>query len=90
KILIYPNEIKSALLRLLCNNEIEFDFIEVLQRLPFNWSLASLSQILLRTLRTYSYTQRSTKIESFLVRVQNEKLNIKSSQLKCFNTIINE
>ncbi|CAF0936606.1 unnamed protein product [Rotaria sordida] len=86
----YPNEIKTALLRLLCNNEIEFDFIEVLQHLPSHWSLASLSQILLRALRTYSYTQRSTKIESSLIRVQNEKLNIKLRQLKCLNTMINE
>ncbi|CAF3361302.1 unnamed protein product [Rotaria socialis] len=86
----YPNEIKAALLRLLCNNEIEFDFIEVLQRLPSHWSLASLSQILLRALRTYSYTQRAAKLESSLVRVQNEQLNIKLSQLKRSNTMINE
>ncbi|CAF1339166.1 unnamed protein product [Adineta steineri] len=80
----------QVLLHILCNNEIEFDFIEVLQQLPSHWSLASLSQILLRALRTYSYTQRSTKIESALVRVQNERLHTKLSQLKSLNTLVNE
>ncbi|CAF4290576.1 unnamed protein product, partial [Adineta steineri] len=32
----------QVLLHILCNNEIEFDFIEVLQQLPSHWSLASL------------------------------------------------
>jgi len=86
----HPNEITEAILRLLCNNDIEFDFIEVLQRLPSHWSLASLSQILVRALRTYSYIQRSTKIEAALIRVQNERLNIKLSQLKSSKTIIKE
>jgi hypothetical protein len=90
KIFRHSDETTNALLCLLCNNEIEFDFIEVLQRLPSHWSLASLSQILLRAMRTYSYTQRSSKIESSLIRVQNQKLNIKLSQLKCSNIIVNE
>jgi hypothetical protein len=90
KIFRHPTEITDALLRLLCNTEIEFDFIEVLQRLPSHWSLASLSQILLRALRTYSYTQRSSKIESALIRVQNQRLNIKLTQLKCSKTVIKE
>lgn len=78
------------MLRLLCNNEIEFDFIEVLQRLPANWSLSSISQILLRALSTYSYTQRASKLEVALLRVQNEKLHGKLSQLKCSKTFVNE
>ena len=86
----HPDELTEALLRLLCNHEIEFDFIEVLQRLPSHWSLASLSQILVRALRTCSYTQRSTKIEASLSRVQHERLNAKFSQLKCSSTIVNE
>ncbi len=86
----HPKEITEALLCLLRNNEIEFDFIEVLQRLPSHWSLASLSQILLRAFRTYSSTQRSTKIQSALIRVQNENLNTKLCQLKCSKTLIKE
>lgn len=80
----------NALLRLLCNNEIDFDFIEVLQRLPADWSLTSLSQILIRALRTYSYTQRAKKIERALSCVQNENLKVKLTRLKTGQTIVNE
>jgi hypothetical protein len=40
--------------------------------------------------RTYSYLQRTTKLEVALNRAQNDRLNIKLSQLKCSNIIINE
>ncbi|UJR21964.1 hypothetical protein I4U23_025032 [Adineta vaga] len=83
-------KITEVLLHLLTNTEIEFDFIDVLQQLPSHWSLASLSQIILRALRTYSYLQRSSKIELALTRVHNEKLHTKLNQLKCMNTLINE
>jgi Vam6/Vps39-like protein vacuolar protein sorting-associated protein 39 len=85
-----PDEITEALLRLLCNNEIEFDFIDVLQRLPSHWSLASLAQIIVRALRTYSYMQRSSRIEAVLSRVQNEKLTSKLNRLTCSHTIVNK
>ncbi|CAF2787179.1 unnamed protein product [Rotaria sp. Silwood2] len=86
----HPNEITEALLHLLCNNEIEVDFIEILKRLPSHWSILSLKDILLRAVRTYSYVERSTKLEIALNRIQNEKLNIKLTKLKCSNVIINE
>ena len=83
-------DVRNALLRLLCNNEIDFDFIEVLQRLPSDWSLGSLAQILVRALRTYSYTQREKKIECALSRVRNQNLMIKFSRLKSGHTVVNE
>lgn len=86
----HPTEITEALLRLLCNNEIEFDFIEVFQRLPSHWSLASLSQILVRALRTYSSQQRSNRIQSSLVRVENENLKTKLNRLKSSKILIKE
>ncbi|CAF0816535.1 unnamed protein product [Rotaria sordida] len=86
----HPNEITAALLHLLCNNEVEFDFIEILKRLPSQWSISSLKDILLRATRTYSYIKRSTKLEIALDRIQNEKLNIKLRKLKRSNVIINE
>lgn len=78
------------ILHLLNNTEIEFDFIEVLQQLPSHWSLISLSHILLRALRTYSYNQRSSKIELALTRVQNQQLRFQFNRLKCKNTLVNE
>ncbi|UJR27237.1 hypothetical protein I4U23_008533 [Adineta vaga] len=86
----HPKQITDVLLRLLCNNEIEFDFLEVLKRLPSHWSISSITDILIRAVRTYSYTQRSTKLELALNRVQNEKLNIKYTKLKCTNITVNE
>ncbi|CAF3618804.1 unnamed protein product [Rotaria sp. Silwood1] len=86
----HPNEITEAVHHLLCNNEIEFDFIEILKRLPSQWSILSLKDILLRAMRTYSYIERSTKLKIALNRIQNEKLNIKLTKLKCSNVIINE
>ncbi|CAF0756135.1 unnamed protein product [Adineta ricciae] len=85
-----PEQITVVLLRLLCNNEIEFDFLEVLKRLPSNWSIASITDILIRAVRTYSYTQRSTKLELALNRVQNENLSVKLTKLKCANITVNE
>jgi len=86
----HPTEITEALLRLLCNTEIEFDFIEVFQRLPAHWSLASLSQILVRALRTYSYQRRANRIQSSLVRVENQRLKTKLNQLKTSKILIKE
>ncbi|CAF1135967.1 unnamed protein product [Adineta steineri] len=86
----HPDEITQVLLRLLCNNEIEFNFLEVLKRLPSHWSISLLADILLRAVRSYSYTERSTKLELALSRLQNEKLNIKLAKLKCSNVIVNE
>lgn len=85
-----PNEITEVLLRFLCNNEIEFDFIEILKRLPWHWSVSSVQHILLRAMRSSSYLERSTKLELSLNRLQNEKLNIKLTQLKCASIPINE
>ncbi|CAF0938815.1 unnamed protein product [Adineta ricciae] len=83
-------KITTVILHLLNNTEIEFDFIEVLQQLPSHWPLTSLSHILLRALRTYSYVQRSSKIELALTRVQNQQLRFQFSQLKLKNTLVNE
>jgi hypothetical protein len=86
----HPNEITEVLLRLLCNKEIEFDFLKVLKRLPSHWTISTLAEILLRAVRTSSYAQRSSKLELALNRVQNEKLNIKLVKLKRSNVVINE
>jgi hypothetical protein len=86
----YPDKITEVLLRLLSNNDIEFDFLEVLKRLPSRWSILSLTDILIRAVRTSSYTQRSTKLELALNRLQNEKLNIKLTKLKQANVNVNE
>lgn len=86
----HPNEITDGLLRLLSNPDIEFNFLEILQRLPSTWSLASLSPFLLRACRTSSYTQRSSKLESALIRLQNQRLHIRLSQFKTHKTILRE
>ena len=86
----HPTEITQGILALLSNREIEYNSLEILQRLPSTWSLASLAPFLLRACRTTSYTRRSTKIESALVRLQNQRLYIRLSQLKTHKTILRE
>ncbi|CAF4014251.1 unnamed protein product [Rotaria magnacalcarata] len=86
----HPKEITEALLCLLGNNKVEFNFIEVLKRLPSNWPISSLQTILSRAMRTCAYDERAAKLELSLNRLQNEKLNIKLAKLKRSNVTVHE
>ncbi|CAF3329167.1 unnamed protein product [Rotaria socialis] len=86
----HPKEITEALLCLLGNNKVEFNFIEILKRLPSNWPISSLQTILSRAMRTCAYEERAAKLELSLNRLQNEKLNTKLAKLKRANVTVHE
>lgn len=85
-----PERFTEAILHLLANNQIDFNFLEILQSLPASWPIALTQPIFERAFRLASKRYRCVRLELALARLQNEKLHVQLAKLKRSNVLINK
>ena len=86
----YPDRISQALIHLFSNNQLDLNFLKIIESMPRHWPISLIRPIVERAFRTVSNRHRSIRIELALARLQNQKLNIQLVKLQRSHVLINE